>query len=84
MESVLAEEVEGALGRAQVDQQEDQQDDGQQRNEQVPAGRQDVVPLGLVGALLGQLQVAPGRLVPGLNTQTNTLMSSRHRRGQWC
>lgn len=48
LEAVLSEEVEGALGRAQVDEQEDEQDDGQKGDQQVPAGCQDVVPLGLV------------------------------------
>lgn len=48
LEAVLSEEVKGALGRAQVDEQEDEQDDGQERNQHVPAGRQDVVPFGLV------------------------------------
>lgn len=67
VEAVLAQEVKGALGRPQVDEQEDEQHDGQQGEQQVPAGSQDVVPLGLVGALLGQLQVALGLLVPGLD-----------------
>lgn len=48
LEAVLSEEVKGALGRAQVDQQEDEQDHSQKRNQHVPAGCQDVVPLGLV------------------------------------
>ena len=48
LEAVLPEEVKGALRRAEVDEQEDEQDDGQERNQQVPAGCQDVVPLGLV------------------------------------
>lgn len=48
LEAVLSEEVKGALGRAQVDEQQDEQDDSQKRNQQVPAGCQDVVPLGLV------------------------------------
>lgn len=67
LEAVLSEEVEGALGGAQVDQQEHEQHHGQQRDQHVPAGCQDVVPLGLVRALLGHLQVALSLLVPGLD-----------------
>lgn len=52
LEAVLAEEVKGARGRAlggsQVDEEQHQQDHEEQRDQQVPAGRQDVVPLGLV------------------------------------
>lgn len=49
-----------------MDQQEHQQDDGQERNQKVPAGGQDVVPFGFIGAFLGQLQVTLGLLVAGL------------------
>lgn len=38
LEAIFSEEVEGALRRAQVDEQEDEQDDGQKWNQQVPAG----------------------------------------------
>lgn len=52
LEAVLAKEVKGARGRAlggsQVDEEQHQQDHEEQRDQQVPAGRQDVVPLGLV------------------------------------
>lgn len=57
LEAVFPEEVEVSLRGAEVDEQEDEQGDGEQRDQQVPAGRQDVVPLGLVRALLGHLQV---------------------------
>jgi len=66
LEAVLSEEVEGSLGGAEVDEQEDEQADGQKRNQHVPAGGQDVVPLGLVRTLMGQLQVALSLMVPGL------------------
>lgn len=72
LEAVLSEEVKRALGRTEVDEQEDEQDDGQKWNQHVPAGRQDVVPLGLVRTLLGQLQVTLSLLVPGLHRHTNT------------
>lgn len=71
LEAVLSEEVEGALRRAQVDEQEDYEDNGQEGDEQVPASCQDVVPLGLVWTLLGQLQVALCLLISGLQTQTH-------------
>lgn len=67
LETVLSQEVEGSLRRPEVDEQEDEEDDGQQGDQQVPAGRQDVVPLGFIGALLGQLEVPLSLLVPGLD-----------------
>lgn len=52
LEAVLPEEIKGAwrrvVGSSQVDEEQHQQDDEQQRDQQVPAGCQDVVPLGLV------------------------------------
>lgn len=66
LESIFSKEVERALRRAQVDEQEDKQDNGQEWNEKVPAGCQDVVPFGLIRTLLSQLQVALSLLVPGL------------------
>lgn len=48
VEASLSKEVEGALGGAEVDEQQDEQADGHEWNQHVPAGRQDVVPLGLV------------------------------------
>lgn len=71
LEAILADEIErarrGALGCSQVDEEQHQQDDKQQRDQQVPAGRQDVVPLGLVRTLLGELQVSLRLLIPGLH-----------------
>lgn len=67
LEAILAEEIKGALGWAQVDEQEYKQDNSQKGYQQVPAGCQDVVPLGLVWTLLGKLQVALSLLVPGLH-----------------
>ena len=72
LEAVLPEEVEGALGGSQVHQEQHQQHHGQQGDEHVPARSQDVVPLGLVGALLGQLQITLGLLVSGLDVCTDT------------
>lgn len=72
LEAVLSEEVEGALGRAEVDEKEDEQDNGQKWDEEVPAGCQDVVPLGLVWTLLGHLQVPLSLLVPGLHRHIQT------------
>lgn len=48
LEAILSEEIKGALGGAQVDEQEYKQDNGQKWDQQVPTGCQDVVPLGLV------------------------------------
>lgn len=50
-----------------MDQEQDQDHDEEQRDQHVPARGQDVVPLGLVRALLGQLQVPLGLLVPRLD-----------------
>lgn len=55
-----------------MDEQEDEQDDGQKGDQQVPAGCEDVVPLGFVRTLLGQLQVALSLLVSGLQRRKQT------------
>ena len=67
--AVLAEEIEGALSAAQVNQEKHQQQQDQEGDQQVPARRQDVVPLGLVRALAGRPQVPQGHLVPSLRKE---------------
>ncbi|TNN67424.1 hypothetical protein EYF80_022369 [Liparis tanakae] len=73
LEAVLSEEVEGSLGGAEVDEQEDEQADGQERDQRVPAGGQDVVPLGLVRTLMGQLQVALSLLMSAMKPRQQKL-----------
>lgn len=83
LEAVLSEKVKGALGWAEMDQQEDEEDDGEKWNQKVPASSQDVVPLGLVWTLLGQLQVTLSLLVPGLNRHTQRIVKSFKTKESW-